>query len=96
VRAARGNVKKTPVIIDYGSGNIRSVVKSFEYVNGGEVLSTSDPLELEGASHIVLPGVGTFADCKAGLKAFPGLVDALIEQVIGKKNHFLEFVWACN
>ena len=82
-------LKKNPVIIDYGSGNIRSVVKSFEHVNGGQVLSTNDPLELEGASHIVLPGVGAFADCKAGLKAFPGLVDALIEQVIGKKKPFL-------
>jgi glutamine amidotransferase len=82
-------LKKTPVIIDYGSGNIRSVVKSFEHVNGGQVLSTNDPLELEGASHIVLPGVGAFADCKTGLKAFPGLVDALIEQVIGKKKPFL-------
>jgi glutamine amidotransferase len=81
--------KKNPVIIDYGSGNIRSAVKAFEHVNGAQVLSTNNPVELENASHIILPGVGAFADCKASLKAVPDLVDVLIEQVIGKKKPFL-------
>ena len=78
-----------PMIVDYGSGNIRSVVKAFEYVIGNEVLSTNNPLDLDKASHIVLPGVGAFADCKNGLLAFPGLEDELIKQVIEKQKPFL-------
>ena len=78
-----------PVILDYGSGNIRSVVKAFENVNGGRVLSTNNPSELASASHIILPGVGAFADCKSGLLAFSGLVNGLIEQVIEKRKPFL-------
>ncbi len=79
-----------PVIVDYGSGNIRSVLKAFEHVNGNEgVLSTNNPADLKDASHIVLPGVGSFADCKSGLLACPGLLEELIEQVIEKRKPFL-------
>ena len=84
-------VKKTnrPVIIDYGSGNIRSAIKAFEHVGGNQVLSTNKPVDLANASHIILPGVGAFADCKAGLNALPKLVDEIIQQVIVNKKPFL-------
>lgn len=81
----------TVAIIDYGSGNLRSVAKAFERVAEGnisiEVIRSADALE--HASHIVLPGVGAFADCMAGLKALPGMIAAMEEQVLKKKKPFL-------
>jgi glutamine amidotransferase len=46
-------------LIDYGSGNLRSVQKAFEHV-GAQALLTSDPDEVLGAEALVLPGVGSF------------------------------------
>ena len=77
------------VIIDYGSGNLRSAAKAFEHASVEEVLVSNDPAALQDASHIVLPGVGAFADCKAGLEAVPGMIAALEEQVIKQKKPFL-------
>lgn len=54
-------------IIDYQMGNLRSVQKGFERV-GHAAAITSDPAILADASHIVLPGVGAFADAIAELK----------------------------
>ena len=48
-------------IADYGMGNLRSVQKAFEYL-GFEAIVTDDQQHLSDASHIVLPGVGAFAD----------------------------------
>ncbi len=73
-------------IVDYGSGNLRSAAKAFERAAreggyGGTVAVTSDPDVVRSADHIVLPGVGAFADCRAGLDAVPGMVSALNEAV---------------
>ncbi len=68
------------VIIDYGSGNLRSVAKAFERVTPNVTVS-SDARLLETASHIVLPGVGAFGDCMAGLTALPDMLAILNEQV---------------
>ncbi len=76
------------VIIDYGSGNLRSVAKAFERVASNVVVS-SDASLLESASHIVLPGVGAFADCMAGLSAIPDMLDNLRRQVIENRKWFL-------
>ncbi|HEY9078615.1 imidazole glycerol phosphate synthase subunit HisH [Magnetovibrio sp.] len=81
-------------IIDYGSGNLRSAAKSFERAAGEQALNadivvTGNPDDLRGADRIVLPGVGAFADCKAGLEAVDGLHDALNEAVIEKGRPFL-------
>ena len=81
----------TVVIVDYGSGNLRSAAKAFERASGGaEVVVTGDA-ERAGtrAERIVLPGVGAFGDCAAGLRALPGMVDALEENVIRKGKPFL-------
>ena len=76
----------TVAIIDYGSGNLHSARKAFERAarEAGldrEVKVTSDPCDVLAASHVVLPGVGAFADCRRGLDAVPGMVEALTEAV---------------
>jgi len=82
------------VIIDYGSGNLRSAAKAFERAAReaslpAEVRLASHAGELADATHIVLPGVGAFADCKAGLEALPGMVEALEATVRGDGRPFL-------
>lgn len=70
----------TVAIIDYGSGNLHSAAKMFERATAEldpEISVTSDVATVAEASHIVLPGVGAFADCKAGLDALPGMHDVL-------------------
>src|SRR6201992_4198596 len=50
---------------------------------------TSHPEVMARAEHIVLPGVGAFADCRRGLDAVPGMVEALNETVRQKGRPFL-------
>ncbi|HEV7277847.1 MAG TPA: imidazole glycerol phosphate synthase subunit HisH [Devosiaceae bacterium] len=85
---------ETVVIIDYGSGNLRSAAKAFERAAGGlavppAIYVTADPDAVRAATRIVLPGVGAFADCRAGLDAVPGMVEVLNERVIGAGVPFL-------
>ncbi|HWK44080.1 MAG TPA: imidazole glycerol phosphate synthase subunit HisH [Stellaceae bacterium] len=70
------------VIIDYGSGNLRSAAKAFERAATEaeldvEILVSSDVAVVRQADRLVLPGVGAFADCRHGLDTVPGLVEAL-------------------
>jgi imidazole glycerol-phosphate synthase subunit HisH len=78
-------------LTDYGSGNIASAAKALaRAANGGqETIVTADSDQVRGADRIVLPGVGAFADCMRGLKAVPGLVEALHDSVIGRGKPFL-------
>lgn len=81
-------------IIDYQSGNLRSAAKAFERMAAeigypGGVNVTGDPEVVRAADHVVLPGVGAFADCRHGLDAVPGMVDALQETVIRGGTPFL-------
>ena len=81
-------------IVDYGSGNLRSAAKAFEraVAEAGldmDVVVTADAEAVRDASHIVLPGVGAFADCRQGLIALPGMVDALNQAVIENGRPFL-------
>jgi imidazole glycerol-phosphate synthase subunit HisH len=81
-------------IIDYGSGNLRSAAKAFERAageagRGQSILVTDDPDAVARAERIVLPGVGAFADCRRGLDAIPGMVEALEEAVRGRGRPFL-------
>lgn len=55
-------------IIDYGLGNLRSVLKAFERIDEPAKLVTR-PEDLQGASRIVLPGVGSFAAGMANLRS---------------------------
>ena len=84
----------TTVIIDYGSGNLRSAAKAFERAAretgaDGRVLVTNHAESLRGASRLVLPGVGAFADCRRGLAALPGMEAALRHAVIDEALPFL-------
>ncbi len=82
------------VIIDYGSGNLRSAAKAFEHAVAAAGLDltvdvTARADDVDRASHVVLPGVGAFADCKQGLEALPGMVDALERAVVQQARPFL-------
>lgn len=81
------------VIIDYGSGNLRSAAKAFEKVVADQaldftVLVSGKAEDLDAASHIVLPGQGAFGDCMSGLKS-SGLIDALERNVLREGKPFL-------
>lgn len=81
-------------IIDYGSGNLRSATKAFERAAreagvAAEIDLTADADRVRTADRIVLPGVGAYADCRAGLDAVPGMTQAIDEVVIGKGRPFL-------
>lgn len=78
---------KTVTIIDYGSGNLRSAQKAFERAArergmDAEIVVTDEVERVRRADRIVLPGVGAFADCRAGLDAVTGMVEVLEERVI--------------
>lgn len=81
----------TVIIIDYGSGNLRSVAKALEHVAEGAcaVKISADPADIATASHVILPGVGAFGDCSRGLEGVPGLKDALAEAVHHQGKPFL-------
>ncbi|MFC7395924.1 imidazole glycerol phosphate synthase subunit HisH [Chelatococcus sp. GCM10030263] len=72
----------TTAIVDYGSGNLHSAHKAVERAAREAGLATTitvtaDPELVAGAERIILPGVGAFADCRRGLDAVPGMVEAL-------------------
>ena len=81
-------------VIDYGSGNLHSVLQSLETATTRADLPhdcflTSSPEDVRDADYVVLPGVGAFADCARNLAAVNGMMDALNEAVMIKKQPFL-------
>ena len=81
-------------IIDYGSGNLRSATKAFERAAreagvAAEIELTADAERVCTADRIVLPGVGAYADCRAGLDAVPGMVEAIDEVAVKQARPFL-------
>ena len=73
-------------IIDYGSGNLKSATKAFERAAReaeikAEISLTSQADDVRQADRIVLPGVGAYADCRAGLDQVTGMVEVLQERV---------------
>jgi glutamine amidotransferase len=82
------------VLIDYGSGNLRSAAKALERAARerdvpATVRVTDDAETVRRADRIVLPGVGAFADCWRGLTALPGVVEAMTEAVWTHGRPFL-------
>ena len=82
------------VIVDYGSGNLRSAAKAFErqaadLASPPDIIVTDDPDTIRAADRVVLPGVGAFADCRAGLMAIDGVAQALEDVVIRQGRPFL-------
>ena len=81
-------------IVDYGSGNLHSAAKAFERAaresgHDQPILVTRDPDAVRKADRVVLPGVGAFPDCKHGLEALPGMIDAMTEAVRKNGRPFL-------
>jgi len=84
-------------IVDYGSGNLHSAAKAFERAAresqiSAEIAVTADPAQVAAADRIVLPGVGAFADCRRGLDAVDGMVEAMEEAV---RRHGRPFLGIC-
>ena len=84
----------TVAIVDYGSGNLHSAAKAFERAaresgHDQPIVVTNDPETVRRADRVVLPGVGAFADCRRGLDAVPGMVEALDDSVRQKGRPFL-------
>ncbi len=70
--------KRQVVVLDYGSGNVRSAVRALERA-GAEVTLTADRQQAQDADGLVVPGVGAFATCMAGLRRVRG------HEVIGRR-----------
>jgi imidazole glycerol-phosphate synthase subunit HisH len=84
-------------IVDYGSGNLHSAAKAFERAahDAGldqPIIVTGDPDVVARAERVVLPGVGAFADCRHGLDAVPGMLEAL-DQAVRRNGH--PFIGIC-
>ena len=82
------------VIIDYGSGNLRSVVNAFlESIKNNnlnyKLLLTNDIKIINSADYIVLPGVGAFKDCMDRLSQIDDLIKVLEYKVLSEKKPFL-------
>ena len=76
-------------LIDYGAGNLHSVLNALRAAGATQVAVTADPKIVRGARRIVLPGVGSFKACMDGLAAIPGMVEALEKRVLHDGVPFL-------
>ncbi len=76
-------------LIDYGAGNLHSVHNALKAAGAEGLVITADPDAVAQADRIVLPGVGAFAACAAGLRAIPGMVEALDRRVRREGAPFL-------
>src|SRR3954469_4615231 len=86
-------VAMSVAIIDYGSGNLHSAAKAFERASRTlqdpqKIMVTRDPEVVFRADRIVLPGVGAFADCRRGLAAVDGMLEAMTEAGRDKARPF--------
>lgn len=79
----------TIALIDYGAGNLHSVHNALIAAGARDVAVTADPETVRGADRVVLPGVGAFGACAAGLRAIDGMVDAMEERVLNGGAPFL-------
>lgn len=70
-------------IIDYGAGNLSSVKKALDYL-GAESIITDDKSKITSASHIILPGVGSFGDAMESMRD-RDLVDTVKEVAVSGK-----------
>ena len=73
-------------IIDYGAGNLQSVKKALDFI-GAESVITGDKDEINAASHIILPGVGSFADAMSCIRERD--LESTIKQAADGSKYFL-------
>jgi len=79
----------TIALIDYGAGNLHSVHNALVKAGAQNVAVTADPDVVARADRIVLPGVGAFGACRAGLLALDGVVEAMTQAVRQRGVPFL-------
>ena len=79
--------KSSVCIIDYGLGNITSIKNAFNIL-GVKAIVSSDPKVIKSASHLILPGVGSFGEGMSNLKKI-GLVSVLKEEILKNKKKVL-------
>lgn len=82
------------VLIDYDSGNLHSAHKALicaaEQVGfKDKVIISKNPEDIASASHVILPGVGAFNDCKAGILQIDGMMTAITDAAKKRKIPFL-------
>ncbi|GJD73435.1 imidazole glycerol phosphate synthase subunit HisH [Methylobacterium goesingense] len=86
---------ETVAIIDYGSGNLHSAAKAFERaareagLDATRIVLTDEAETVAKADRVVLPGVGAYADCRRGLDAVPGMVEAMTHAAKVRARPFL-------
>ena len=85
------------VIIDYNSGNIRSVFNALTSIkqDSQHVIISNKISDIKEASHLIIPGVGSFADCMQGLGAVNGLIAEIknhIKKAINQKGLVCIFI----
>ncbi|WP_404334575.1 imidazole glycerol phosphate synthase subunit HisH [Sphingomonas sp. MMS12-HWE2-04] len=76
-------------LIDYGAGNLHSVHNALRAAGAQGLAITADPDAVARADRIVLPGVGAFGACARGLRAIPGMVEAIEQRVLREAAPFL-------
>lgn len=86
--------KEKIIIIDYGSGNLRSAAKAFEHVIAedsvdAEVIISDKAEDVLAADRVVLPGQGAFVDCMENLQNTTGMIEALEQRVLKDGKPFL-------
>lgn len=74
-------------IVNYGMGNLRSVMNAFEFL-GKSAYVANQPGEIQDAEKIILPGVGAFGDAIRNLHS-AGWIDELSEQILHRGKSFL-------
>lgn len=79
----------TVALIDYGAGNLHSVHNALKAAGAADIAVTADPAVVLAADRVVLPGVGAFGACAAGLRALPGMIEALETRVLRDAVPFL-------
>jgi imidazole glycerol-phosphate synthase subunit HisH len=70
-------VPNSVALVDYGAGNLQSVLNALLTAGADNVIVTADPDVVANADRIVLPGVGAFGHCMGSLCAIDGMVEAL-------------------
>ncbi len=76
-------------LVDYGSGNIRSVASALVAAGASSVYIGADPARLRKADRFVLPGVGAMGSCLSKLQTKRGLLEVLEDCVLRKGRPFL-------
>lgn len=79
----------TIALVDYGAGNLHSVHNALKAAGAQNIAVTADPKVVLRADRVVLPGVGAFGACAAGLRSIDGMEDALNQRVRDEAAPFL-------